>query len=179
MNFLRRRKLPLILLAALIAAILLIWFHRHKNYAANTTSKAPTAQNNYSSGSARPNSGNNITQGTAVDKQGASVPQPSGGTANAATSDSGLITLSQPTSGATLKSGDGIAGSAQVSTIHYRLVDSDIGQIASGTLKVVNGRFSGILNFNSAGASGKLDVFSLDASGNEVNTVTTPIKFSG
>jgi hypothetical protein len=90
---------------------------------------------------------------------------------------SGAITVKQPTANATLQSGGTLSGSAKVDTVTYRLIDSSVGVISEGTLKVVNGNFSGALNFTSHSSTGRLDVFSTNAQGVELNEVQISVNF--
>jgi len=106
------------------------------------------------------------------------------GAANASTdpsqwvvSDSGNITVKQPVANAKLQSGAVLSGSAKVSTVNFRLIDSNVGVISEGTLNVVNGNFSGTLNFTPQSSSGRLDVFSTDSQGVELNEVQISVSF--
>ena len=92
-------------------------------------------------------------------------------------SHSGLIVLKQPNENSVLKSGDTLSGSSDIDKIEYRIEDSAVGVIAQGSLKVVNGRFSGALHFTPHGNSGKLSVFSFDDKGIEVNHIDINISF--
>ena len=74
-------------------------------------------------------------------------------------SSSGNVTLQQPSSNTVIKSGDTLSGLAKVSTVQFILVDDSVGQIAQGSLSVVNGKFSGILQFTPHASSGKLEVY--------------------
>jgi hypothetical protein len=93
------------------------------------------------------------------------------------TSKSGDITVEQPIADATLQSGATLSGTAKISTVHFRLIDNAVGVISEGTLNVVNGKFSGSLNFTSHSSTGQLDVFSTDADGVEINEIQIAIKF--
>ena len=113
-------------------------------------------------------------EGGVIDKQGAS----SQTSAKPVTSSSGAITLQQPGSNAKLASGDSIGGLAKVDIVEFRLIDSSVGVIAQGQLKVVGGKFSGAIQFQNKSTDGRLDVFSLDpVSGAETNEVQVSIKF--
>jgi hypothetical protein len=94
-------------------------------------------------------------------------------------SASGVITLQQPIDGATLKTGDTIRGIATVESIQYRLEDNRMGVIAQGNLSVVDGKFSGILQFTPKGTNGTLDIFTFDpSSGAEINHADINVKFA-
>lgn len=74
-------------------------------------------------------------------------------------SNSGNITLQLPSPNATIKTGDSLTGLAKVSTVQFVLTDNSVGMIAQGNLKVVNGKFSGTLQFNPHSSNGKLEVY--------------------
>ncbi|MGH7195069.1 MAG: hypothetical protein ACREJM_16270, partial [Candidatus Saccharimonadales bacterium] len=73
--------------------------------------------------------------------------------------NSGNITLQLPSPNSTIKTGDSITGLAKVSTVQFILTDNSVGMIAQGNLKVVNGKFSGTLQFTPHSSSGKLEVY--------------------
>jgi hypothetical protein len=94
-------------------------------------------------------------------------------------SSSGSITLQRPINGVTLKSGDTIRGISSTETVQYRLEDNRLGVIAQGSLSVVGGKFSGILQFNSKDTTGVLSVFTFDQnSGAEINHADINVKFA-
>jgi hypothetical protein len=74
-------------------------------------------------------------------------------------STSGKITLQQPTAGSTVSSGATLSGLAQVDTVQFILKDNAVGQIAQGTLNVVNGKFSGTLQFTPHAKTGELELY--------------------
>lgn len=119
--------------------------------------------------------GGSVARGGVTDTRGSNS-----GSSNSSqwvTSASGVITVKSPTANATLRSGDVIAGSAKVSQIHYRLKDNRAGQIAEGTLSVVNGNFSGKIHFSPQGTGGQLDIFTTDDMGIEYNEVQINVAF--
>jgi hypothetical protein len=117
---------------------------------------------------------NSASQGGAIDNQGAGTAQtPS---SQWTSSESGAITLYSPTASSTLRSGGIISGTAKVGTVQYRLVDDQVGVLAQGSLSVVNGKFSGTLQFTPHSSSGKLSVFSFNGSGAEINRVEINLK---
>lgn len=93
------------------------------------------------------------------------------------TSKSGAITVEQPVANATLSSSDYLVGAAKVSAVSFRLSDTSDGQIATGTLQVVNGKFSGKLSFTAHSSDGELDVFSTNSQGVEFNIIQIAVKF--
>ncbi len=125
-------------------------------------------------------SNSSFSQGGAVDQKGAST---SGDTATDSslwiTSTSGNITLQQPTASSVLNTGDTIRGTAKTDTVQYRLVDDSAGVIAQGSLSVVGGKFSGVLQFKAYSSTGALKVFTIDpSSGAEVNHADIKIKLA-
>jgi hypothetical protein len=92
-------------------------------------------------------------------------------------SKSGNITLKQPLPNTKLQPGDLISGSAKVDRVNFRLIDDRIGVISQGALSVVNGNFSGTLNFTSHASTGRLDVFSTDSQGVELNEVQISVSY--
>lgn len=116
-----------------------------------------------------------VAQGGAVDNKGESVASTPSSKWTAASS--GNITLHSPTSGTKVKSGDLVSGTAKVSVVQYRLVDNQAGVLAMGQLSVVNGKFSGSLQFRPYSSAGRLDVFSYNAGGAEINSLEVNVKF--
>jgi hypothetical protein len=97
-------------------------------------------------------------QGGAVDNNGKTtdtIPPSSEWTS----STSGDITLQQPTNNSTISSGDTISGLANTSTVSFILKDTSAGVIAQGSLNVVNGKFSGTLQFTPHSSTGSLEVY--------------------
>jgi cytoskeletal protein RodZ len=92
-------------------------------------------------------------------------------------SASGAITVKLPSSNGTIQSGATLTGTATVAQVQYRLTDNQVGVISAGPVNVVNGSFTAAMNFTSHGSSGRLDVFSTDASGKEYNEVQIPVSF--
>ena len=171
-------KTILVLLAVGLVVVGYSHFH-HSKVPANTTqttSKLPTAQNNYqnSSSDSHTPASSSVNQGGAIDEKGNAGSAATGGVS----SSSGLITLLSPQDGDTLASGATISGSAKVPTVQYRLVDDTAGVIAQGPLSVVNGKFAGKLQFTSRGRTGSFAVFSFDPqTGAEVNSIKIKVGF--
>lgn len=129
-----------------------------------TPKKAPTSSNN----TQRNISGPTDTNGQATANTNSS---------QWITSTSGNITVEQPIANATIQSGTTLSGTAKVGTVNYRLVDSSVGVISEGTLNVVNGKFSGNLNFTPHSSGGRLDVFSTAPNGAELNEIEIAVNF--
>jgi cytoskeletal protein RodZ len=92
-------------------------------------------------------------------------------------SASGDITVKQPTANAKLQSGTVLSGSAKVPKVNFRLIDDSVGVISEGSFNVVNGNFSGTLNFTPQASTGRLDVFSTNDQGVELNEVQISVRF--
>jgi hypothetical protein len=93
-------------------------------------------------------------------------------------SDSGEISVMTPQPDDRLAAGDKLAGTANVNQVHYRLIDNHIGVIASGSLSVKDGKFSGTFDFESQGSQGRLDIFSYNEDGVEENQVEINVRFN-
>ena len=94
------------------------------------------------------------------------------------TSSSGQITVHTPYNNETISSGFPINGTAKVSTVDYILIDNQVGQIAQGSLKVVNGKFQGTLSFTPHATSGVLQVYSPNPSnGAEENVINIDVNY--
>lgn len=174
----KRNKIILVCLGALLIAAgvgAYVWSNRSP-YSAQTTSKSPTAQPGYTDGDDRnPDNGGNASQGGAVDTGGRDVPE--AGTSTGTTAESGLVTVLEPAKATLLKNGAVISGTAKgdVTKVQYRLIDNEAGVLAQGSLNVVDGGYSGMLQFSPRSAAGRLDVYSYNAAGTEVNNVEVPV----
>lgn len=172
----------LIAIAALlaIAVAAAFWAHRHTT---PKVSPAPTptihqlpSQKSTPGAAGQMAAPSGKDEGTSVDKQGAptSISTPS---SQWTQSQSGVITVKTPVANATLQNGDTVAGSATIDKVQYRLIDADAGVISQGFINVVNGNFTASISFKHYASSGRLDVFSTDGSGKEINEVQIPVKF--
>ncbi len=93
-------------------------------------------------------------------------------------SQSGSITLQKPIANSYLSTGFMLRGLADVSQVDYTLLDNQVGVISQGIIPVKNGSFSAIINFGTHNSSGRLDVYSTDPNGKEINEVQIPINFN-
>ncbi|HEY5152501.1 MAG TPA: hypothetical protein VII55_00855 [Candidatus Saccharimonadales bacterium] len=185
----KSRSLKILLLVIVAAAVILgvleatnttHFFHgKHTAYTAPSNSQAikqlppqPAANN----GEKKSSPSSTINQGTATDNHGVStVTTPS---SEWTTSASGLLTVQQPAPNSTIKTGAVLSGTAKLDQVQYRLTDDKVGVVSQGTLSVVGGKFSGSINFQAYGSSGRLDVFSTDPNnGREINEVQLPVVF--
>jgi hypothetical protein len=140
-----------------------------------TIKQLPTPTN--TSTTSQPAGSTSAIQGTATDNAGQS-PTPITSSQNQWTqSQSGVITLQQPIASSTIASGFVLNGLASVSSVSYTLIDNQSGVISQGVIKVVGGKFSATVGFKSTSTTGRLDVFSTDPNGKEINEVQIPVNF--
>lgn len=138
-----------------------------------TTSDAPSAQSDYSSGGKRevqerePKSTTEVkdTRGT-TESTYSSKPL---------TSADGAITVLTPGLNSTFRSGSSLAGKSSLEKVSYRLMDNVSGVTATGSLDVVNGSFSGTFSFSSSATAGRLDVFQVGPGGIEKSIIEIPV----
>lgn len=153
------KSLSAILVIAIVAALGVVAYrHFHDRKAAKPQIVVQGAKSQPGQYQSTPSSTNSSQQGGATDENGkttGTLPPSS----EWASSSSGDITLQQPINNSVLASGDTISGTAKVSTVQFILTDNSVGQIAQGTLSVVNGKFSGTLQFTPHATSGKLQVY--------------------
>lgn len=164
----------LVIAAAVIGG--LVWRHHHQTATNTAGGGSSTALTPAHASKPKSNSSSNLAQGGAVDTHGSGVA--TSPTSSSTSSESGLITVYTPSSGGTLRPGDTISGVAKVSTVRYRLVDDSVGVLAQGSLSVVKGKFSGVIEFQPRSSSGQLDVFSYSSAGAEINSIKVDIKLS-
>ncbi len=149
----------------------------HDNQDAKTTSTLPTAQEDFTGGDER-QPGNTVREnegtGNIEDRQGAVSEQTDPGVWT--TSSTGEVTVQNPYPNKILRSGTEISGTSSLQKVSYRIIDSVSGVIAQGELTVVNGKFSGIINFSSSATEGRLDIFGAHSDGSEFSNVEIPIK---
>jgi hypothetical protein len=184
----RRSGAEKLLLGLLVIVIavggVLLWVRHHDKKNLNlATSKS--SQNPVKGATSKPTphqatttNSNPTGQGGVVDKNGqtsGSLPPSSQWVASA----SGNITLQQPSPNTTVKSGDTLSGLAKVSSVQFILTDNSVGLIAQGNLNVVNGKFSGTLQFTPHAGSGKLEVYYPNpANGAEEDIITIDVNLS-
>lgn len=124
-----------------------------------------------------PTTNTKAEQGSGTDLNGKVINAVPSNPSNWSSSVSGVITLKLPTINATIASGDVITGSATVNQVQYRLTDNQIGVISQGPINVINGVFTATINFITKDKNGRLDVFSTEPNGKEINEVQIPVKF--
>lgn len=145
---------------------------------AKTTSKTPTAQADYSEGGDRqPGNSLNENKGSSVIKDTRGNIPANINTNQSITSSTGEITVYAPSKNSLIKKGQIIAGTSTLPRITYRVLDDVTGMIAMGELSVVNGKFSGTIDFNTSSKDGRIDIFATRSDGSEYSTVEVPINF--
>lgn len=176
-----------IIILLILAGALYLYFNRTDNNeevaqptaGAQTTSTAPSAQETFNDGNDRGEPGNTLNE----DKGSATVDDNSGRIKDRTDPDkwtfskSGDVTVYSPTYGQSTKSGDQISGKTNLSSISFRIIDDASGVIATGKLKVVQGQFSGTIDFESNADKGRIDIFGTLDSGKEFSNVEIPVKF--
>ena len=146
---------------------------------AQTTSKVPSAQSNFTGGNPRtPGASNDAgdSGNTVTDNNGnVSTTPPSSQWSKS--KDGTSIVVYTPTANGTLASGDTLSGTSTGTSVSFRLVDNVSGVISQGKLAVVSGKFSGTFNFSTSATEGQVDVFNQASDQTESNNVTIPVSF--
>jgi len=153
--------------------------NKNSDISAKTTSTVISAQPDFTTddtakettdASPRDNVGGGI-----IDTSGTSVTpsDPSGATSTA----NGELVVYSPSKNSMLENGSTISGTSSLAKISYRIVDTDVGVLSGGTLDVVNGKFSGTIQFKSNAKDGRLDFFNTTSDGNEFNNISVPVNF--
>ncbi|MBA3758744.1 hypothetical protein H0X10_03880 [Candidatus Saccharibacteria bacterium] len=145
---------------------------------AKTTSNAATAQADFTDGVDR-EPGNSLGEeegsGEIADNNG--TIDSSTDTSNPVVSSTGEIKLFSPKKDISISSGHTVSGTSTLFSVSYRLIDNVSGIIASGNLNVVNGKFSGKVNFTTNGTEGRLDIFGTRVDGTEFSNIEIPLRF--
>jgi len=178
--------IALSIILVMVAALIYLYARNTNNNEAaqptstvKTTSTAPSAQEDFSAGDDRGEPGNTLSE----DKGSATVVDNNGQTNKQTSPDkwlssmSGDVTVYSPSSGQLTRSGDQISGKTTLSSVNFRIIDNVSGVIATGKLKVVKGKFSGTIDFQSNAKKGRIDVFGTLASGKEFSNIEIPVNF--
>lgn len=145
---------------------------------AQTTSEAPSAQSDFSDGGVRePAAPTSNSAGSSVITDNNGNVSPSTVTSNPQTSRSGEISVYSPQPNTVLQKGQEVSGASSLSSISYRIIDDISGVIATGTLQVVNGRFSGSIGFDTNATQGRIDIYATRADGVEFSNIEIPVRF--
>lgn len=177
----QNKKLTVVLIVILVVLLAIgavVYYKKKNNHEAKTTSTSKTAQNDYNDGKERPTNGGSTgtSQGGATDNKGSEQkPTPS---ESSISSENGAITVLGLAKDATLTDGFNLHGTANgVAVVQFRIIDENVGVIAQGPLSVVDGSFSGTLHFKAQSSTGRVDVFSFDSAGSEINNIEIPVRF--
>lgn len=92
-------------------------------------------------------------------------------------SSTGEITLYTPKQNSTVGQQVTVAGTSSLDTVMYRVSDDVSGLISSGSLRVVDGKFSGTLRIETNGKNGQLDFYGIKSDGNEYSNIAVTLKF--
>jgi len=152
------------------------------NQEARTTSDLPSAQSDFTVSSDNEESATKDPGNTLREDTGTAVVTDNNGEIqskdnNPISSSDGGITIYTPLKSSLLKSGQEIAGTTSIPRVNYRVIDDRTGVIATGSLKVVEGKFSGSLNFSTAATEGRIDIFATRADGTEYSNLEIPVRF--
>lgn len=141
----------------------------------STTSEQPSAQSDFTSSKERSANTTDKNEGTVTDNNGdiKSIPPSS----EWSTSSDSLISVYYPQKNSILTNNSTISGETSKDVVSFRLIDDIYGMIAEGTIKVVDKKFSGNINFNTTGSEGRLDVYYSNSNGAESSAVEIPIRF--
>lgn len=171
-----------VILLAILLAVVYLQFYKDKNTInseeldAKTTSLAPTAQENFTDGDDR-------VVGEAQDRGEATVTDSQGDIDNIpdeslwTSSSTGEITLYSPSENQVLENDSLISGETTLDDVYFRIIDSVSGVISDGKLSVVSGKFSGKVNFSTAAAEGRLDIYSMRGDGSEFSNIEISVLF--
>jgi len=156
----RKLFIVIIILALITGSVLCILWHDKKIFTARVSSNSSVGTKSSSSKSTThvPTSNNSTSSGGVLNQNG----QTTGTTPPSSewvSSSNGALTLQQPIANSTIQSGDTISGVANVSNVQFILTDSAVGLIDQGNLSVVNGKFSGTLQFTPYSGIGTLQVY--------------------
>ncbi len=170
----------LVILLVVLGALL--YLHNHKkspNLAANQSSQTPVKGTTSKPTPHQAATNNGVSnQGGVIDHNGktsSTLPPAS----LWVSSTSGAITLQQPSPNTVVHPGDSLSGLAKVSSVQFILKDDSVGLIAQGNLAVVNGKFSGTLQFTPHAKTGKLEVYYPNSTnGAEEDIIEINVSFS-
>lgn len=145
---------------------------------ARTSSSADTAQDDFSGANER-DPGNTMgeNRGSAVVTDTNGNIDSSIDTNKSTISKNGLIQVFSPLNDQTLVQDLEITGKSSLDRVSYRLIDNVSGLISAGTIKVVEGNFSGKLTFQTTASEGRLDIYSTTQDGVESENIEIQVRF--
>lgn len=181
----KKKSLIILFLVGLIALAVFFLYFRNKQHQESvsgsnvtTTSNTPTAQSNFTDGDDR-QPGNTLQEGEGAaqikDNSATEVtPTPSD---QWTTSNTNEISVYSPATNATVKNNSTISGQSTLPVVSYRLIDAVSGVIGQGSLRVVNGKFSGTISFNTNASEGRIDIYATRDDGTEYSNIEIPVTF--
>lgn len=180
------KKIILLSVPTIVIAAFGYWFFSNRSKplvsedSAKTTSTAKTAQPEFDSGEYR-DPGNSIKESSGSGGITSVNKTPATGTdkSNPLVSATGEITLYAPDPDTAISSGTVVTGASTIKAVHYRLIDSISGVIAMGEIPVVNGEFTGKLQFSTGAKEGRLDFYATRSNGSEYSSIEVPVRFNG
>lgn len=147
-----------------------------QNTDTDTTSDIESAQSDFSGAEEREAGNTQLeNQGTGQISDTGGVP--SSDTSNSTTSKTGEITVYLPKKDSVVSVNQEISGKSTLPSVSYRIIDNISGVIAAGELKVVNGNFSGKLNFSTPSSQGRIDIFGTKPDATEFSNIELPVRF--
>jgi len=176
----KRNILIIFIIIAIIAAGIIIYVVRTNQKKSNMATYNPES-NSIKRGGGADNQGGGIVDNNQSGKAGSQASSSSSSSSAAGIkSASGVITLTSPSSGATIGSGTNVSGAGDgLSQVQYRIENAEGIQLALGQLSVVNGAFSGTISgLQASGGSGTLEIYDYkNGNGPEENGVTINVNF--
>lgn len=188
----KHKKIALLLASIILAALLVLtaleitntthFFNNtnasdtNNDQTAKTTSTAESAQPNFSGSDTEKEPGNSLNEnrGSAlVEETNNAVVKND----NPITSSTGEIIAYSPSKGSIVKTGTILSGTSTLSMVDYRITDSISGVIATGSLPVKDGKFSGKISFDTTATDGRIDLFATKSDFTEYSYIEIPIKF--
>lgn len=185
--FINKKIILILVLIVVIVFILTIYFASKKGYLfrftenkneqqTTTTSDLPSAQPEFTSDDERePGNSNSENKGSSdiTDNYGQITVKNN----DPLSSETGEIVVYSPIKNSVIKKGEEISGTSSLEYVEYRVIDDISGLIANGRLKVVSGKFSGTIDFETSAINGRLDLYGVKADTSEFSNVEVPIRF--
>ena len=169
----------MVILLLVIGIVIFIYYKHHKTNVivqtkpvANIKQIKPTQANNVVPKKITPS--NTSNQGTSTNTSSCTNMSSSN---QLIQSQSGVISVKSPALNSIIKSGFAICGTSSLNQINYRLIDNGAGVISQGLINVSGHKFSATISFPAHNDSGRLDIYSLNNDGSEINDVQIPVKF--
>lgn len=143
---------------------------------AKTTSKAPSAQSDFTGSDSEKEPGNTLNEnrGSALIEESSSANIKND---NPMASSTGEIIAHSPAKNSVVTNGTILSGTSSLPRVEYRITDTVSGVIATGSLTVKDGKFSGKISFDTGAPEGRIDLFATRSDFTEYSYVEIPIKF--